>query len=73
MDLSLPILSGWEATRLIRSDPSTADPVLAVTAHAMQGDRERALAAGCDGFIPKPINEETFAAQRGVVPRRAAR
>ena len=64
MDLSLPILSGWEATRLIRADPATASiPVLAVTAHAMQGDRERALAAGCDGFIPKPINEETFAAR----------
>jgi CheY-like chemotaxis protein/anti-sigma regulatory factor (Ser/Thr protein kinase) len=64
MDLSLPILSGWEATRQIRSDPATASvPVLAVTAHAMQGDRERALAAGCDGFIPKPIDEETFARQ----------
>jgi CheY-like chemotaxis protein/anti-sigma regulatory factor (Ser/Thr protein kinase) len=64
MDLSLPILSGWEATRQIRSDPKTAGvPVLAVTAHAMQGDRERALAAGCDGFIPKPIDEETFAQQ----------
>ena len=62
MDLSLPILSGWEATRQIRVDPSGAGiPILAVTAHAMQGDRERALAAGCDGFIPKPINEATFA------------
>jgi len=62
MDLSLPILSGWEATRQIRSDPATAAiPIVAVTAHAMQGDRERALAAGSDGFIPKPINEETFA------------
>jgi DNA-binding response OmpR family regulator/anti-sigma regulatory factor (Ser/Thr protein kinase) len=64
MDLSLPVLSGWEATRQIRSDPSgTGIPILAVTAHAMQGDRERALAAGCDGFIPKPINEEAFAAR----------
>ncbi len=64
MDLSLPIVSGWEATRQIRSDAATAAiPVLAVTAHAMQGDRERALAAGCDGFIPKPINEETFASR----------
>ena len=62
MDLSLPLLSGWEATREIRADPDcNAIPILAVTAHAMHGDRERALAAGCDGFIPKPINEETFA------------
>jgi CheY-like chemotaxis protein len=64
MDLSLPILSGWEATRQLRADPATsAIPIIAVTAHAMQGDRERALAAGCDGFIPKPINEETFASR----------
>lgn len=64
MDLSLPILSGWEATRQLRADPATAAiPIIAVTAHAMQGDRERALAAGCDGFIPKPINEETFASR----------
>ena len=63
MDLSLPILSGWEAARQIKSDPSTSGiPVVAVTAHAMQGDRQRALAAGCDGFLAKPIDEETFAA-----------
>ncbi len=61
MDLSLPVLSGWEAVREIKSHPATARiPVLAVTAHAMHGDRERALAAGCDGFIAKPIDEETF-------------
>ncbi|HKF43499.1 MAG TPA: response regulator [Thermoanaerobaculia bacterium] len=61
MDLSLPVLSGWEATRQIKSDPETsAITVLAVTAHAMQGDRDRALAAGCDGFLSKPIDEETF-------------
>ena len=61
MDLSLPILSGWEATKEIKEHPDTAAiPVVAVTAHAMHGDRERALAAGCDGFIPKPIDEETF-------------
>ena len=64
MDLSLPVLSGWEATRRLKSDPATATiPVLAVTAHAMQGDRERALAAGCDGFLAKPIDEETFASE----------
>lgn len=62
MDLSLPILSGWEAARAIKSNPAIANvPVVAVTAHAMQGDRERALAAGCDGFIAKPIDEDTFA------------
>ena len=61
MDLSLPVLSGWEATRQIKSDPATSSiTVLAVTAHAMQGDRDRALAAGCDGFLSKPIDEETF-------------
>jgi CheY-like chemotaxis protein len=61
MDLSLPVLSGWEAAREIKADPATRSiPVIAVTAHAMQGDRERALAAGCDGFIAKPIDEATF-------------
>jgi signal transduction histidine kinase len=71
MDLSLPVLSGWEATREIKANPESASiPVLAVTAHAMQGDRERALAAGCDGFIPKPIDEETFAALIGSHLRR---
>src|SRR5512143_2443568 len=61
MDLSLPVLSGWEAVREIKATPAIARiPVLAVTAHAMHGDRERALAAGCDGFIAKPIDEETF-------------
>jgi CheY-like chemotaxis protein len=64
MDLSLPILSGWETARQLKADPSTAAiPVVAVTAHAMQGDRERALAAGCDGFLAKPIDEDRFAAQ----------
>ncbi|MDQ5856760.1 MAG: response regulator [Acidobacteriota bacterium] len=61
MDLSLPVLSGWEAAKEIKEDPDISSiPIVAVTAHAMHGDRERALAAGCDGFIPKPIDEETF-------------
>lgn len=61
MDLSLPVLSGWEATKEIKEDPDIASiPIVAVTAHAMHGDRQRALAAGCDGFILKPIDEETF-------------
>jgi CheY-like chemotaxis protein len=62
MDLSLPGLPGWEAARRIKSDPETSSiTILAVTAPAMQGDRDRALAAGCDGALSKPIDEKSFA------------
>ena len=57
MDLSLPRMDGWTATRTIKSDAAFAEtPIIALTAHAMAGDRERALEAGCTDYVSKPIN-----------------
>jgi CheY-like chemotaxis protein len=57
MDLTLPDIDGWEATRRIKADPDTNHiPVVALTANAMAGDREKAIAAGCDDFDTKPVD-----------------
>jgi len=55
MDVSIPLIDGWEATRRIKADPETADiPIIALTAHALASDQQKAVDAGCDGYIPKP-------------------
>ena len=71
MDVQLPGTSGLELTRALKADPATRDiPVIAVTAYAMRGDEERMRAAGCDGYLSKPLDVNVFAAQvRGLLPR----
>jgi CheY-like chemotaxis protein len=61
MDLSLPVLDGWEAVRRIKAAAATARiPIIALTAHAMASDREKALAAGCDDFDTKPVELQSL-------------
>ena len=59
MDMSLPVMNGWEATRAIKADATTKHiPVIALTAHSMAGDREKAMEAGCDDYDVKPVDME---------------
>ena len=59
LDLSLPVIDGWNVARQLKADTNTKDiPIIALTAHAMKGDREKALDAGCDDYDTKPVNLE---------------
>jgi two-component system, cell cycle response regulator DivK len=74
MDLSLPVLDGWEAARRIKAAPETSRiPIIALTAHAMPGDQEKALAAGCDDFDTKPVEMARLLGKiRALVPAGSA-
>jgi CheY-like chemotaxis protein len=73
MDLEMPVVDGWEATRRLRDNPQTRDiPIIALSAHALAGERDKAIAAGCDEFDTKPIEFDRLVAtvQRIVARRR---
>ena len=64
LDIQLPVMDGYAVTRELRKDPILQDtPIVAVTSCAMAGDREKPLAAGCNGYLEKPINPDTFVAE----------
>ncbi|EYD74755.1 CheY-like receiver [Rubellimicrobium mesophilum DSM 19309] len=64
LDMNLPVMDGWTAARTLKDDPATrAIPIIALTAHALAGDREKALAAGCDDYHPKPVDFSKLLAQ----------
>jgi CheY-like chemotaxis protein len=74
MDMSLPVIDGWEATRALKSSPGTKDlPIIALTAHAMSTDRERAMEAGCDDYDTKPIELTRLLAKMEALIERSAK
>jgi CheY-like chemotaxis protein len=73
MDLSLPVIDGWEAIRRLKADPATRSiPIIALTAHAMSGDREKALAAGADDYDTKPVELDRLLAKIDALGARQA-
>ena len=70
MDLEMPVINGWEATRRLKSQPQTRDiPVVALSTHALSGEREKAMAAGCDEFDTKPIEFKRLLSTLGALVR----
>ena len=64
MDISIPIIDGWEATQVLKHDPVTRDiPIIALTAHALASDREKAMEVGCDGYLAKPCEPRAVVAE----------
>lgn len=62
MDVSIPLLDGWQATRILKAEPATSHiPIIALTAHAMQSDRQMATDVGCDGYLAKPVSPREVA------------
>ena len=64
MDISIPIIDGWEATQVLKHDPATSSiPIIALTAHALASDREKAMEVGCDGYLAKPCEPRAVVAE----------
>ena len=64
MDISIPVIDGWEATQVLKHDPATRDiPIIALTAHALASDREKAMEVGCDGYLAKPCEPRAVVAE----------